>query len=65
VGHLGAALAAQGRRVLVVGAGETADGLVEDMIEVLTGMCAGLSGRRSARNRAVMAAKNAGAGGAG
>ena len=53
--HLDAALAAQGRRVLVAGAGETADDLVRDMIEVLTSMCARLYGRRGARNRAVRA----------
>ena len=55
VGHLGAALAAQGRRVLVAGPGETADDLVRDMIEVLTSMCARLYGRRGARNRALRA----------
>ena len=63
VGHLGAVLAAQGRRVLVAGSGETADDLVRDMIEVLTLMCARLYGRRGARNRAlraVTAAKKAG-----
>lgn len=53
VGHLGAALAARGRRVLVADAGETADDVVRDMIEVLTGMCARLYGRGGARNRAV------------
>jgi putative resolvase len=65
VGHLDAALAAQGRRVLVAGAGESADDLARDMVEVLTSMCARLYGRRGARNRAmraVTAAKNAGAG---
>ncbi len=63
VEHLGAALAAQGRRVLVADPGETADDLVRDMIEVLTSMCARLYGRRGARNRAlraVTAAKKAG-----
>lgn len=63
VEHLDAALAAQGPRVLVAGAGETADDVVLDMIEVLTGMGAGRYGRRGARNRAmraVRAAKNAG-----
>ena len=63
VEHLGAALAAQGRRVLVADPGETADDLVRDMIEVLTSMCARLYGRRGARNRAlgaVTAAKGAG-----
>jgi putative resolvase len=59
---LDAALAAAGRRVLVADPGETSDDLVRDMIEVLTGMCARLYGRRGARNRAlraVTAAKNA------
>ena len=63
--YVDAALAAQGRRVLVADAGETAGDLVRDMIEVLTWMCACLYGRRGARNRAlraVTAAKNAGAG---
>ena len=55
VEHLDAALAAQGRRVLVADPGETADDLVRDMIEVLTSMCARLYGRRGARNRAVRA----------
>jgi len=59
----GAAVAGQGRRVLVAGPGETGDDLVRDMIEVLTSMCAGRYGRRGARNRAlraVTAAKKAG-----
>jgi putative resolvase len=29
------------------------DDLVDDMVEVLTGMCAGLYGRRGARSRAM------------
>jgi putative resolvase len=41
--------------VLVADAGETADDLVRDMMEVLTGMCARLYGRRGAANRAVRA----------
>jgi putative resolvase len=55
VEHLTAALAAQGRRIVVVDDGETTDDLVRDMIEVLTGMCARLYGRRGARNRAMRA----------
>jgi putative resolvase len=55
VEHLTAALTASGRRVVVVGDGETTDDLVRDMIEVLTSMCAGPYGRRSARNRALRA----------
>ena len=53
--HLDAALAAQGRRVLVAGPGETADDLGRDMIEVLTWMCARRDGRRGARDRALRA----------
>lgn len=52
VEHLEAALAAQGRRVVVADPGETTDDLVQDLIEVLTSMCARLYGRRGARNRA-------------
>jgi putative resolvase len=55
VEHLEAALAAQGRRIVVADPGETTDDLVRDMIEVLTGMCARLYGRRGARNRAMRA----------
>jgi putative resolvase len=55
VEHLDAALAVQGRRVLVASPGETADDLVRDMIEVLTWMCARLYGRRGARSRALRA----------
>jgi putative resolvase len=55
VEHLEAALAAQGRRIVVADAGETADDLVRDMIEVLTAMCARLYGRRGARSRAMRA----------
>jgi putative resolvase len=55
VEHLEAALAAQGRRIVVADEGETTDDLVRDMIEVLTSMCARLYGRRGARNRAMRA----------
>jgi putative resolvase len=55
VEHLHAALAAQGRRIVVVKDGETTDDLARDMIEVLTRMCAGLYGRRGAGNRAMRA----------
>jgi putative resolvase len=55
VEHLEAALAAQGRRIVVADPGETTDDLVRDMIEVLTWMCARLYGRRGARNRAMRA----------
>lgn len=52
VEHLHAALAAQGRRIVVVDEGEVDDDLVRDITEVLTSMCARLYGRRGARNRA-------------
>lgn len=55
VEHLEAALAANGRKILVADPGETADDLVRDMIEVLTSLCARLYGRRGARNRAMRA----------
>ena len=43
----------------MVDPGETKDDLVQDMIDVLTGMCARLYGPRSARNRAEKALKAA------
>lgn len=55
VEYLEAALSAQARRLLVVDPGEASDDLVRDMIEVLTGFCARLYGRRGARNRAMRA----------
>jgi putative resolvase len=55
VEQLEAALSAQGRRLVVVDPGESGDDLVRDMIEVLTGFCARLYGRRGARNRAMRA----------
>jgi len=51
----GAALAAHGRRLVVVDDSEVTDDLVRDMIEVLTSFCARLYGRRPARNRALKA----------
>jgi putative resolvase len=54
-GHLEAALAAHGRKIVVAGPGETADDLVRDMTGVLTSVCARLYGRRGARNRAMRA----------
>jgi len=56
VEYLEAALAAQGRRLLVVAdPGESADDLMRDMIDVLTEFCERLYGRRGARNRALRA----------
>jgi putative resolvase len=49
------ALAAHGRRLVVLDSGEVTDDLVRDMVEVLTSFCARLYGRRSARNRALKA----------
>jgi putative resolvase len=51
--YLEAALAASGRRLIVVDPSEMNDDLVQDMIAVLTSFCARLYGRRSARNRAI------------
>ena len=42
VEYLAAALAAQGRRIVVVEEGEATDDLVRDMVEVLTSFCARL-----------------------
>ncbi|WSQ10591.1 IS607 family transposase [Streptomyces sp. NBC_01231] len=47
-----AALAAHGRRLVVLDDGEVGDDLVRDMVEVLTSFCARLYGCRSAKNRA-------------
>lgn len=47
-----AALAAQGRRLVVVDSAEVDDDLVRDMTEILTSMCARLCGKRVAANRA-------------
>jgi putative resolvase len=50
--YIEAALAATGRRIVVVDAAEMKDDLVQDMIDVLVSFCARLYGRRSAKNRA-------------
>jgi putative resolvase len=55
VEHLEAALSAQGRRIVVLDAGEVDDDLIRDVTEVLTSFCARLYGRRGARNRALKA----------
>jgi putative resolvase len=55
VGELQAALSAQGRRFVVADLGERTDDLVRDVIEVLTGECAGRYGRCGARDRAMRA----------
>ena len=50
-----AALAAHGRRLVVLDDGEVTDDLARDMTEVLTSFCARRYGRRPARNRALKA----------
>jgi putative resolvase len=54
-GHLKAPLAADGRRAVVLDEAGTSDDLVQDVTEVLTSLCACLSGRRSASRRAAEA----------
>ncbi|MFB6613861.1 IS607 family transposase [Streptomyces sp. NPDC056367] len=58
-----AALAASGRRLVVLDDGEVEDDLVRDMVEVVTSFCARLYGRRSAKNRAKKALEAAAADG--
>lgn len=50
--YVQAALAAQGRELVVVDCAEVDDDLVRDMTEILTSMCARLYGKRAAQNRA-------------
>ena len=52
VEYLEAALSAQGRQLIVVDDAEVDDDLVRDMVEVLTGCCARVYGRRSAKRGA-------------
>jgi predicted site-specific integrase-resolvase len=49
--YVQAALAAQGRELVVVDAAEVDEDLVGDMTEILTSMCARLYGKRAAQNR--------------
>ena len=51
--YVEAAMAASGRKLIVVNEGEMKDDLVEDMIAVMTSFCARLYGRRSAGRRAL------------
>jgi putative resolvase len=53
--YIEAALAASGRRLVVVDQTEMKDDLVQDMISALTSFCARLYGRRAAKNRAAKA----------
>jgi len=57
---LEAAVTASGRRLVVLETGEVDNDLVGDMVEVLRWFCAGLYGRRSAKNRAERALACAG-----
>jgi predicted site-specific integrase-resolvase len=50
--YVEAALASQGRELVVVDTAEVDDDRVRDMTEVLTSMCARLYGKRAAANRA-------------
>jgi putative resolvase len=54
-GHLAASLTACSRRIVVLGEAVTTDDLVRDVTEVLTSLCARLSGRRSASGCAARA----------
>jgi putative resolvase len=60
VEYVEAALAAEGRTLVVVEERELDDDLVRDPTEVLTSICARLDGRRSARRRAERALQAAG-----
>ncbi len=53
--YVEAAMSAQGRRLLVVDPSEVDDDLVWDVTEILTSLCARLSGWRAAANRAAKA----------
>ena len=50
--YVEAALAAQGRRVVVIDTREITDDIVRDLHEVIVSVCARLYGKRSAKNRA-------------
>ena len=55
VEYIEAALAAQGRTILVMEAGEQKLDIVQDFVDVVTSMCARIYGRRAAGNRATCA----------
>jgi len=50
--YVEAALAAQGRRVMVVDGSERTEDMVRDLHEVMVSLCARLYGKRAAKNRA-------------
>jgi predicted site-specific integrase-resolvase len=60
--YVEAALAASGRRLLVMDPSEVDDDLVRDVTEILTSLCARLYGRRAAGNRVERAVEAATAG---
>jgi len=57
VDYIECLLATTNRKLIVVNKEELKDDLVQDMIDLLTSMCARLYGRRSAKNRAKKAIK--------
>ena len=61
--YIEAALAAAGRKLVVVDQAERKDDLVPDMVDVLTSFCARLYGRRAAKHRAEKALAAAAAAG--
>lgn len=50
--YIESAMAASGRKVVIVNDTEMKDDLVQDMIDVLTSFCARLYGKRAAKNKA-------------
>jgi predicted site-specific integrase-resolvase len=52
VEYIEAALAAQGRTILVINEGEQKLDIVQDFVDVVTSMCARIYGRRASSNRA-------------
>jgi len=57
-----AALAASGKKIVVMEEGEVTDDLARDVLEILTSVCGRLYGRRSARRRAKRALEIIGCG---
>jgi putative resolvase len=49
---IAAALSASGRKIIVINDSEYKDDLTQDMIDLVTSMCARIYGKRSAKNRA-------------
>ncbi len=57
--YVEAALAAQGRKLMVIEPDEMKDDIVRDLHEVIVSLCARLYGKRSAKNRAKRAVEAA------